>query len=144
MTEMKRTPIAGSDSEEGSLVEKGNGINAVRRSVIVGALAAVALGVGTALLFGHVIKENKFRAQVLARPAKPVSKGAAEATSLVVDTGVLKNVGNSAGVIEVDRHVRNLHSGWKASPDAIARANALGIELGANQTFVRDYSRIAA
>lgn len=37
--------------------------------------------------------------------------------------------------------VRTLPSGWHASPDAVAEAEALGIELAENETFVKAHTR---
>ena len=40
---------------------------------------------------------------------------------------------------EVNGFVRNLHEGWKASPEKIAEAAERGIVLGENQTIVNSY-----
>lgn len=42
---------------------------------------------------------------------------------------------------DVTWFVRRLPSGWHASPDAIARATELGVELAPNETFVKEHTR---
>lgn len=42
---------------------------------------------------------------------------------------------------DVTWYVRPLPAGWHASPDAIAKAAAMGIELGENETFVKAHKR---
>lgn len=43
--------------------------------------------------------------------------------------------------IDVSSHIRNLHQGWKASPEKLAKAAAYGIELLPGQTLVEGYTK---
>ena len=42
---------------------------------------------------------------------------------------------------EVSSHIRNLHEGWKASPEKLERAAAYGIDLLPGQTLVESYTK---
>lgn len=42
---------------------------------------------------------------------------------------------------DVSRHIRNLHPGWKASPEKISEAEMLGITLLPGQTLVDGYTK---
>lgn len=42
---------------------------------------------------------------------------------------------------DVSSHIRNLHEGWKASPEKLAKAAAYGIELLPGQTLVEGYTK---
>ena len=42
---------------------------------------------------------------------------------------------------DVSFHIRNLHEGWKASPEKLAKAAAYGIELLPGQTLVEGYTK---
>ena len=42
---------------------------------------------------------------------------------------------------EVSSHIRNLHEGWKASPEKLERAAAYGIDLLPGQTLVEGYTK---
>lgn len=42
---------------------------------------------------------------------------------------------------DVGFHIRNLHEGWKASPEKLAKAAAYGIELLPGQTLVEGYTK---
>lgn len=44
-------------------------------------------------------------------------------------------------IYEVERHVRNLHEGYKASFEKIASAAERGIELSEHQTWVEEYTK---
>lgn len=43
--------------------------------------------------------------------------------------------------IQVSQHIRTLHEGWSASPDAIERALNANMPLAKNQTYVSSYTR---
>ncbi len=47
-------------------------------------------------------------------------------------------------IIDVNKHIRNLPLGHKASPEKLLSAIANGIELSANQTWVDAYSKMCA
>lgn len=42
---------------------------------------------------------------------------------------------------DVNTHIRNLHEGWNASPEKLAKAEACGICLLPGQTFVEHYRK---
>lgn len=42
---------------------------------------------------------------------------------------------------DVSSHIRNLHEGWKASPEKLERAAAYGIDLLPGQTLVESYTK---
>ena len=42
---------------------------------------------------------------------------------------------------DVSSHIRNLHEGWKASPEKLERAAAYGIDLLQGQTLVESYTK---
>lgn len=42
---------------------------------------------------------------------------------------------------DVSFHIRNLHEGWKASPEKLAKAAAYGIDLLPGQTLVEGYTK---
>lgn len=42
---------------------------------------------------------------------------------------------------DVSFHIRNLHEGWKASPEKLAKVAAYGIELLPGQTLVEGYTK---
>lgn len=42
---------------------------------------------------------------------------------------------------DVSSHIRNLHEGWKASPEKLAKAAAYGIDLLPGQTLVDGYTK---
>lgn len=47
-------------------------------------------------------------------------------------------------IINVSKFIRNLHEGWKASPEKLESALKYGFELEPNQTWVDDYSKRCA
>ena len=47
-------------------------------------------------------------------------------------------------IIDVNKHIRNLPLGYKASPEKLLTAIANGMELSANQTWVDTYSKTCA
>lgn len=51
---------------------------------------------------------------------------------------------NGGEAFDVSTHIRNLPKGWKASPEKIAEAAELGINLLDNQTLVDSYMKNAA
>lgn len=44
-------------------------------------------------------------------------------------------------IFDVTGHVRNLHKGWNASPEKMAEATALGVNLLQGQTWVDSYTK---
>ena len=42
---------------------------------------------------------------------------------------------------DVSSHIRNLHEGWKASPEKLERVAAYGIDLLPGQTLVESYTK---
>ena len=57
---------------------------------------------------------------------------------------IITKIINNGESFDVSRHVRNLPIGWKASPEKIEEAVALGINLLENQTFVEPYIKNVA
>lgn len=142
MAEKEYDAMQTGTSEEKVLLDKkeAKGASTAKRVVVAG-LASCAV-VGVALLLRRTPKMGELKLRFAAKQTKPIAEAAIKAVALAPDVAL--EVPEASGLIEVERHVRNLHNGWKASPDAIARASAFGIELGPNQTFVRNYSRAAA
>lgn len=57
----------------------------------------------------------------------------------IVDFSDFKTNGSPKAPHSVNGFVRNLHEGWKASPEKVAEAAEMGIVLGDNQTYVDSY-----
>ena len=124
--------------------------------IVVGGI--VILAVGTILVAKNwdVVRElklsNRLKKGVL--PKGDVTQFAPKAVSIpIIDVppiipdavqSVANDISINEKIIDVSRHIRNLHEGWKASPEKLASALEYGIILEENQTWVIDYLKSCA
>ena len=66
---------------------------------------------------------------------------AAEVSVLVSAPVVAEAARMTCDPFEVSNHIRNLPQGWNPSPEKIAEAEALGIDLQPGQTIVDSYTK---
>jgi hypothetical protein len=58
----------------------------------------------------------------------------------IIDNNI-NSIQSTVRVVNVNKHIRNLPEGWKASAMKIVSASKNGITIETNQTWVDDYSK---
>ena len=124
--------------------------------IVVGSIVVLAVGTILVAKNWNVVKELKITSRLKkgVLPKNNVTQYVPKAVSIpVVDVlpispdtiqCVSADISINEKIIDVSRHIRNLHEGWKASPEKLASALEYGIILEENQTWVIDYLKSCA
>ena len=106
--------------------------------ISITALVGLALGIKnkeTMEVFWNALKNNDPKI-----PIKTETPKIAEQVS-DIESVVIPMHREYKEPFDVSSHIRNLHEGWKASPEKLAKAAACGIELLPGQTLVEGYTK---
>ncbi len=119
-----------------------------KRVLIAGGIAVA--GVGGILLYKNWDSVTGLAMTALRKGQKPVSQPVEIHIDLPVSEAVqdtqrpILAIINGGELFPVNGHIRNLPASWTPSPEQRALAEAMGITLGAHQTYVRDYVKNCA
>lgn len=106
--------------------------------ISITALVGLALGIKnkeTMEVFWNVLKNNDPKIPIKTETPKIVEQVSD------IESVVIPMHREYKEPFDVSSHIRNLHEGWKASPEKLAKAAAYGIELLPGQTLVEGYTK---
>ena len=110
--------------------------------ISVTAIIAVILGVKNYEALEEMRASLKKLVEKTSKEIPSVSVPQVPEMVLIPDTAVTDTTHQEQPVYDVVReHIRNLHEGWKASPEKIAMAAERGYDLKQGQTLVDEYTR---
>lgn len=140
MKESNETQIAACGNKENQKSED-HAKNRTFKALAIGATAVVAVGISAILCLKFGFKIDDLRATNTKKSVGDIASKSFEAAVQFPISDEPNVVARATRTVNVNQHIRKLHDGCKASPDAIDRARALGIELAENKTLVRPHSR---
>lgn len=109
--------------------------------ISVTAIIAVILGVKNYEALEEMWASLKKLVEKTSKEIPSVSVPQVPEIVLIPDTAVTDTTHQEQPVYDVREHIRNLHEGWKASPEKIAMAAERGYDLKQGQTLVDKYTR---